>query len=1504
MIAGIVGIFGAMTGPAVSQSSHSGMSSTSATATIPTISDMPGPDTGQQYRDRSHMEHMVTQDEREAAADRARAAGLPTSPISNLQNSQPVTAALNPGGVPDYFGTIPNYANSQLPHIQGTGPARDYYGAWYDTVYMRNWVLMTNPSGATQNVTFNLAIDGSLKTLPDTFGHGAGVVPGASTLPFMESGLLGGPVKATSTNGGQAIVSQRSLFGDSFEEILTTESTKLSDHFYWPWYDEQSPGFQNWVIVDNPSATETVHAVVSYLDQATAAAVMMGESDILPGESWTPNFPGQIVGPVELKAYLATGTWATEPRPVVASQRVLSNYGTAFNELPGLRAEDLSTDYLWTWYDMQSPGFQDWILIANPDLVNPVNYTVKIAGTNMESGSIPPAGIVTLEHPGVMNGPVEVVTEGIGGGDGKVIASQRTIAGPSFGEVPGYSRTDLSNTYQWTWYDMQSSGSTNWVLIANPDPANAVDYQIKIAGAIVDSGSIPANGKVTPTFPGIMNGPVEVLATGNVIASQRVLWNGYFNELTGVGGLVPLGTVVPDTGLRKFVDTVPGLGAADKNNLDQYIPVAIPDTATYDGADYYEISLVEYTEQMHSDLPLTTLRGYVQTNTTDPTVSVPHYLGPMIVASKDRPVRIKFTNQLDEDSAGEIFLPVDTTTMGAGEGPMNAGGSPCDPDMEDCASYTENRSTIHLHGGATPWISDGTPHQWITPADETTPYTKGVSAQNVPDMFFDPVTHEPVPEGTPGATIDPGPGSQTYYYTNQQSARLMFYHDHAYGITRLNVYDGVAAGYLLQDDKEQELLDAQIIPADQIPLVIQDKSFVPETTQLEAEDPTWDITNWGGEGNLWFPHVYVPAQNPADPGGMNAMGRWHYGPWFFPPTLGITNPPIPNPLYDCGSGDPCTRPWEPSLMPDVPNPSAAPEAFMDTPVVNGTPYPTITVEPKAYRFRVLNAANDRFWNLQLYKADHSVISRDGMIDSEVRMVPAVQTAGFPESWPADGREGGVPDPATAGPEMIQIANEGGFLPAPAVLPNQPVAWNLDQTTFNFGNVTTHTLLLGPAERADVVVDFSQYAGQTLILYNDAPAAFPALDPRYDYFTGAPDRTDTGGAPTTQPGFGPNTRTVMQIKIADSTPAAPFDMAALDTAFASTGSTEGVFAASQDPVLVPQDAYNSAYNASYPATNIAHIFDFSMTFTPAGSVTPLTIPFQRKAIQDEMGEAFNERDGRMSAKMGLQLPFTPGGTDFVLQGYPDKATEEIQDSMTPMAPAAADGTQIWKITQNGVDTHTMHWHLFNVQLINRVAWDGTLLQPDANELGWKETVRVNPLEDTIVALRPVAPTLPFEVPGSVRPMDVTRPIGSSMGLTQIDPYSGQPAVVTNQMVNYGWEFVWHCHLLGHEENDMMRPIRFSVNPPAAPSGLTAAEIVPATINLDWVNNATTPAAVTFIIERATDTAFTADRAQFSVAAPTVTYDDVVGPAPGTYYYRVRAENATGFSAWSATATIVT
>ena len=95
-----------------------------------------------------------------------------------------------------------------------------------------------------------------------------------------------------------------------------------------------------------------------------------------------------------------------------------------------------------------------------------------------------------------------------------------------------------------------------------------------------------------------------------------------------------------------------------------------------------------------------------------------------------------------------------------------------------------------------------------------------------------------------------------------------------------------------------------------------------------------------------------------------------------------------------------------------------------------------------------------------------------------------------------------------------------------------------------------------------------------------PSAFPARDPRYDYYTGNPDLQDTGGAPSTQPGYGPNTRTVMQIKVSSVTPTATFDLARLNAAFTHKADNSGVFESSQHPIVVGQSAYNSAYGKSF------------------------------------------------------------------------------------------------------------------------------------------------------------------------------------------------------------------------------------------------------------------------------------------------------------------------------------
>jgi FtsP/CotA-like multicopper oxidase with cupredoxin domain len=1110
-------------------------------------------------------------------------------------------------------------------------------------------------------------------------------------------------------------------------------------------------------------------------------------------------------------------------------------------------------------------------------------------------------------------------------------------------------------------------------------------------------------------------------------------------------------TVNSGTALRKFVDTLPGLTEAGANNLGQYLPLAVADTTTYVDSDYYELAVVEYRERMHSDLPLrgTTLRGYVQIETpanaavskhfplTYPdgsqilnaagaqvyAVDKPHYLGPVVLASKGRAVRFKFNNYLPKGAAvtnpdgtvtrnGDLFLPVDTTLLGAGRDPAGT-------------LYPQNRATIHLHGGDAPWISDGTPHQWIAPAGErkvaADPATwwKGVSTRNVPDM------------------PDPGEGAQTFYYPNNQSARLMFYHDHSSGLTRVNVYGGEAAGYVMLDNTEAKLITKGVIPplSDMIPIVIQDKTFVP--LDIDQQDARWDTKHWGEYGDLWFPHVYETNQDPNSFDGTNPVGRWDYGPWFWPIF------PAPEALPTGVYGDATTTP----------------ESFMDTPVVNGTAYPSLTVQPKTYRFRVLNASNDRFLNLGLYVADSTVTAADGRTDTEVKMVPAAiptatsalqpcavgvaPPACWPDYWPTDGRPEGVPDPATVGPDMIMIGSEGGFLPAPAVIPSTPVGYEMNRRSITVLNVLTHGLYLGSAERADIIIDFSQYAGKTLILYNDAPAPVPAFDPRIDYYTGGPDQSGAGGAESTKPGYGPNTRTIMQIKVdANGTPAAAYVVGdgttpgtlayELPLAYGGRGeyaALPGQPDAGQEAPIVGQQVYNAAFGTSYidvfakirtgsgqqpefiwtpsgVAQNVtsivvtdgglgylvppvAEITDVSTTpptvyYTATtivgGKVTSVALtnapgatgtiyvdgtavtvplvtdlkattfvaapsivflapnvgptagglgatasvrtsatqvkPVQNKAIQ----ELFEPNYGRMNATLGIELPMTSALVQTTVPlGYVDPSTETLKDGET----------QIWKITHNGVDTHPVHFHLMNVQLVNRIGWDGTIKPPTPMEVGWKETIKMNPLEDIVVAISPKTPRIPFGVPESTRYRDPAQVANGTAGFTQIDFAQTLPdgtpnpnfgltvpaGTVRNEQEFYEWEYVWHCHILGHEENDFMRPMvfKYGATLPLAPTGVHVA----ANGNVTWTD--ATPASTSSQLaamlapansaaRKAGEYAFNVERCLASSAVANWTSvgstianaTSLAGPAPGAtgYLYRVVAVNAKGTAASAA------
>jgi hypothetical protein len=418
---------------------------------------------------------------------------------------------------------------------------------------------------------------------------------------------------------------------------------------------------------------------------------------------------------------------------------------------------------------------------------------------------------------------------------------------------------------------------------------------------------------------------------------------------------------------------------------------------------------------------------------------------------------------------------------------------------------------------------------------------------------------------------------------------------------------------------------------------------------------------------------------------------------------------------------------------------------------------------------------------------------------------------------------------------------------------------------------------------------------------------------------------------------------MQVKVSNAAPAVAFDrpgttadkMGALVTAFAHHTDGSGVFEKGQNPITVGQAAYNSAYGTNFagsgwcsaPSNPSAKCDGYARISEQGGDLfkfdtlagPQLAIPLEPKGIHDEMNSANFDEFGRMTANIGLEAPgATPLLQNIILYPYVNPATEILDSTNMPSSmdvtpiSSAADGTQIWKITHNGVDTHPIHFHLYDIQLLNRVAWDNIISPPDPNELGWKDTVRVNPLQDTYVAIRPIVPVLPFAIPDSIRPLNPMMPLGArgtqagqngqEAGFNNTGPTGAPIDPIVNEMTNFFWEYVWHCHILSHEEMDMMRPVSVYV-----PRELPDAPVLTFTrgsVILNWTDG--TPVSysdlttwgnpkneIGFRIERAVignNGQPGAFQVLTTVLANTTTYTDLTPITGQGFSYRVIAFNA--------------
>lgn len=276
------------------------------------------------------------------------------------------------------------------------------------------------------------------------------------------------------------------------------------------------------------------------------------------------------------------------------------------------------------------------------------------------------------------------------------------------------------------------------------------------------------------------------------------------------------------------------------------------------------------------------------------------YPGPTIIAKSGTPTTIQWQNKLPY---GDYPLPYDPTIHNPGADLIAAGLKPI---------------VMHLHGGHSSAAFDGLPEQWYTQALEA---------------------------------VGPAFVSTKFTYDNDQPGAFLWYHDHTVGLTRTNVYMGLAGGYELRDATWDALQTARkgaepVLPGGryELPLVIQDRAFT-------------------ADGQL-----YLPAYgNDPLPGQVDEFG---------------------NPLLVADAF--------PGITPDAP--SIVPEFLGDHILVNGAAWPTLSVERGDYMFSLLNGSDSRFYVLQLDDAGialHLVGSDGGLLPEAITVMDGdgIQEAG-------------------------------------------------------------------------------------------------------------------------------------------------------------------------------------------------------------------------------------------------------------------------------------------------------------------------------------------------------------------------------------------------------------------------------------------------------------------------------------------------------------------------------
>jgi hypothetical protein len=317
------------------------------------------------------------------------------------------------------FNELMGYPNNQL--------TTEYWFPWYDNVTMDTWILVANPSTSSANVSIYI---GSAK-----YNY---TIPAGGKITPRYSGVQNGLVRVISTNGVKILASERAVYNGSFNEVMGYPANQLTTEYWFPLYDNVS--MDTWVLVGNPSSSSA--NVTIYIGSLKYSYT------IPAGGKITPRYSGVNNGLVRVVS--------TNGVKILTSERSL--YGNSFNEVMGYPANQLTTDYRYTWYD--NVDMDTWVLVGNPTS-STASVDVYI-GTARYSYTVPAGGRITPRYSGKDVGPVLVrSTNGV-----KILTSQRVIYSSSFNEVMGYPGNQLTTEYWFPWYDDSTMSSD--LLVGRP----------------------------------------------------------------------------------------------------------------------------------------------------------------------------------------------------------------------------------------------------------------------------------------------------------------------------------------------------------------------------------------------------------------------------------------------------------------------------------------------------------------------------------------------------------------------------------------------------------------------------------------------------------------------------------------------------------------------------------------------------------------------------------------------------------------------------------------------------------------------------------------------------------------------------------------------------------------------------------------------------------------------------------------------------------------------------